>query len=107
MIGTETKLEKLIREITEEPFHLFSNNCFHKSFRFKHKCRELGIMARVVIVCLGLNRARWFGRWVTIPVPHAWGEVEGKRIELGRPPGTPGLWETVGENVKPVIAIWI
>jgi hypothetical protein len=99
-------LEALIKEIREEPFHLLSNNCFHKSFRFKRRCRELGITARVV-VCLGLNRAKWFGHWVTIPVLHAWGEVKRERIELGQPPGTPGPWETVGDDVEPLIAMWL
>lgn len=100
------QLEALIEEIRNEPYSLLFNNCFAKSFEFKRRCKELGIVARVV-VCLGLVKAKWFGHWVTILVPHSYGEVERERIELGQPPGTPGLWETVGDDIEPVIAIWI
>ena len=55
---------------------------------------------------IGLARARLFGRWLTIPVIHGWGEVEGKRIETSRPLGASGIWGIIPANIKPVIALW-
>ncbi len=106
MITKKTKLNKLIEKIREESYHLLTNNCFGKSFKFKRKCHELGVEVRIVI-CIGLVKAKWFGHWVTILVPHGWADMNGIRIELGRQLGTPGLWETIGEEIKPIVAIWI
>ena len=98
------KAEIIAEKLRQEPYHLFSNDCITKSLRLKKECQALGIPARVV-VCVGLARARWFGCWLTIPVIHGWGEVEGNRIETSRPLGSSGLWGIVPVNIKPVIAI--
>jgi hypothetical protein len=42
---------------------------------------------------------------MTIPVIHGWAEVEGKRIEVSRPPGVPGPWGIIPANIKPVIRV--
>lgn len=96
--------ESIAEKIRQEPYSLFKNDCIIKSLRFKNECKAVGITARVV-VCIGLVKARWFGRWLKIPVIHGWGEVEGKRIEISRPLGSSGLWDIVPMNIKPVIVI--
>ena len=98
------KAEGIAERLRQEPYHTFSNDCIIKSIRFRSRCRAAGIPARAV-VCIGLARARWFGRWLTIPVIHGWGEVEGKRIETSRPLGSSGTWGIVPINVRPVMAI--
>lgn len=99
------KAEMIAEKLRQVPYNLFTNDCIIKSLRFKSECKAAGIPARVV-VCIGLGRARWFGRWFTIPVIHGWGEVEGKRIETSRPLGSSVIWGIVPMNIKPVIAIW-
>jgi hypothetical protein len=98
------KAEIIAEKLRQEPYNLFSNDCIIKSVRLKKECQAMGIPARVV-VCIGQARARWFGRWLTIPVIHGWGEVESKRIETSRPLGSAGIWGIVPMNIKPVIAI--
>ena len=98
------KADSIAEKLRQEPYHLLKNDCINKSVRLKKECQAVGIPARVV-VCIGLARARWFGRWLTIPVIHGWGEVECKRIETSRPLGSPGLWGIVPVNIKPVITI--
>jgi hypothetical protein len=96
--------ENLAEKLRQEPYNLLTNDCIIKSVRLKKQCRALGIPAKVV-VCVGTARARWFGRWLTIPVIHGWGEVEGNRIETSRPLGSSGIWGIIPPEVKPIIAI--
>jgi hypothetical protein len=98
------KAEEIAFKLRQEPYHLLSNDCITKSVRLKKQCRSLGIAVKVV-VCIGLARACWFGRWLTIPVIHGWGEVEGKRIETSRPLGASGVWGIIPVNIRPVIAL--
>jgi hypothetical protein len=98
------KAEIIAEKLRQEPYNLFNNDCITKSLRFKRECRAVGIPARVVF-CIGLVKARWFGRWLTIPVIHGWGKVEGKRIETSRPLGSSAMWGIVPMNIKAVIAI--
>jgi len=98
------KAEKIAKRLRQEPYSLLRNDCITKSIRLKRECKALGIPARVV-ACIGLARARLFGRWLTIPVIHGWGEVEGKRIETSRPLGASGIWDIIPANVKPVIVV--
>lgn len=100
------KAEEIAERLRQEPYVLFRNDCLTKSFRLKKECATLGIQVRVV-ACIGLTGAKWFGVWLTIPVIHGWGEVEGKRIETSRPLGSSGIWDIIPVNIKPVIAIWI
>ncbi|HEX77819.1 MAG TPA: hypothetical protein G4O03_05330 [Dehalococcoidia bacterium] len=100
------KAEEIAENIRHEPYVLFRYDCILKSLEFKRRCRESGITARMV-VCLGLGRARWFGHWLTIPVVHAWGEVEGTRIETSRPLGSAGKWGIIPVNIRPLLAVWI
>lgn len=99
------RADAIAEKLRQEPYHLLSNDCIIKSVRFKRKCEAAGIPARVVL-CIGLGRARWFGWWLTIPVIHGWGEVEGKRIETSRPLGSSGIWHIVLMNIKPTMAVW-
>jgi hypothetical protein len=96
--------EEIAEALRQEPYNLLSNDCITKSVRFKRMCKSLGIQAKVV-VCMGLARACWFGRQLTIPVIHGWGEVAGRRIETSRPLGTQGIWDIVPVDIKPFIAI--
>ena len=98
------KTEEIAERLRQETYVLFKNNCITKSMRFKSKCKAIGIQANVV-VCIGLARAKWFGHWLTIPVIHSWGEVEGKRIETSRPLGSPEIWSIIPMNIKPVITV--
>jgi hypothetical protein len=96
--------ERLVELLRREPYRLLANNCFTKSLRLKRLLREKGVPSRVV-ACVGLARARWFGRWLTIPVIHGWTEVEGKRIETSRPLGAPGIWGIIPVNIRPLVTI--
>jgi hypothetical protein len=99
------KAEIIAEKLRQEPYNLLFNDCITKSLRLKRECKAIGIPVRVV-ACIGLARAKWFGCWLTIPVIHGWGEVEGKRIETSRPLGASGIWGIVPMNIKPIIAIW-
>ena len=102
-----TKVDKIAEKLQQEPFHLlpFRSNCFGKSFRFKRECRQIGVEARVVI-CIGLTRAKPLGFWIKMLTIHAWGEVDGKRIETAMPLGSTCIWGIVDINTKPLIALW-
>ncbi len=93
--------EHIAERLRREPYDLFRNDCISKSVRLKRECRAMGIDARVVI-CLGLARAKWFGRWTRILVVHSWGEVEKKRLETSRPLGSSGIWSIVPMNIRPI-----
>ncbi len=110
-------VEEVADSIRSEPFHWLWNNCLIKSFRFKKKCSQRGIKARVV-VSFGYTRVirhirlpaapselRQAG--LTIPIIHAWGEVAGRRIEVSRPLDEPGIFGTLDSEIKPLAAIWI
>ncbi len=96
--------ESIAEELRQEHYVLFQNDCITKSHRLKRQCKTLGIDAKVII-CIGLGRAHWFNRWLTIPVIHGWAEVDGKRIETSRQLGTPGIWGIVPMYIKPVISM--
>ena len=98
------KAEEIAGALRQEPYHMLTNDCITKSVRLKRQCRALGIPVKVV-VCIGLARAQWFGRRLTIPVIHGWGEVEGKRVETSRPLGSSGIWGIVPVNIRPVISV--
>jgi hypothetical protein len=99
------KAEQIAEKLRREPYRLLTNDCITKSLRLKRECRASGIPAMVVI-CLGLARARWFGVWLKIPVIHGWAEVEGRRIETSRPLGAAGIWGIVPVEIRPLLAIW-
>jgi hypothetical protein len=103
-LGWKERAEELAEPLRREPYNLLTNDCITKSVRLKRECRSEGIQAKVV-VCLGLARAKWFGRWLTIPVFHGWGEVERKRIETSRPLGTSGLWGIFPAKIRPLICL--
>ena len=98
------KAEEIAERLRHEPYILFKSDCLTKSLRFKRECQSIGIGASAV-ACIGLGRAHLFGHWLTIPVIHGWGEVEGRRIETSRPIGSSGKWGIVPMNIRPVIAV--
>ena len=98
------KAEEIAERLRQEPYTLFTNDCITKSARLKKEFKLIGIQAKVAL-CIGLARAKWFGHWLTIPVIHSWGEVEGKRIETSRPLGLSGTWGIIPVNIRPVINV--
>ena len=100
------KANSIAEKLRQEPYVLFRNDCISKSRRLKKACRLMGIPARLV-VCLGYTRARIFGRSLTVPVIHGWGEVEGQRIETSRPLGHAGIAGIIPIHIKPLVAIRI
>jgi hypothetical protein len=99
-------MEIIADSLRNEPFHTLRNNCLVKSFRFKRQCLKEGIAARVVIAfCCAPVRRGCFN--LTIPIIHAWAEVDGRRIEVARPLCQPGPWGTLDSEVRPVFAVWI
>jgi hypothetical protein len=98
------KVEEIAEKLRREPYSFLTNDCITKSVRLKRACQAMGIPAKVV-VCLGLARAWWFGRWFTIPVIHAWGEVAGRRIETSRPLGSTGIWCIVPISIRPLVSL--
>ena len=104
-----TDVDDVAENLRQEPYHLLGfrkSNCIAKSFRFKRECKLIGVEARVVI-CIGLTRAKPLGFWMKMFTIHAWGEVDGRRIETAMPLGKVGIWGVVDINIKPVLAIWL
>ncbi|MBA7506489.1 hypothetical protein ES706_05180 [subsurface metagenome] len=100
---------KIAEKLRGEPYHLLGfrrSNCIGKSFRFKRECKKTGIDARVVL-CVGIVKARPLGFWINMLTIHAWGEVDGERIEVAMPLGKVGIWGIVDINIKPIVATWI
>ncbi len=103
------KVNKIAERLREEPYHLLGfrkSNCIGKSFRFKKGCKEIGVEARVVI-CWGITWIKPLGFWFKMLIIHAWGEVDGQRIEVTVPLGKVGIFSIIDINIKPVIAIWL
>ncbi|MFC1873494.1 hypothetical protein ACFLW3_01615 [Chloroflexota bacterium] len=98
------KAELIAKKLRQEPYNILTNNCFTRSRRLKQGCKVVGIAVRVV-ACIGLARARLFGSWLTIPVVHGWGEVEGRRVETSWPLDYPIIWGIFPEKVRPLITI--
>ncbi len=99
------KVEKIAERLRREPYNFLTNDCFIKSLKLKRECQALGIPVKVV-ACIGLVRAHVLGLWwMTIPVIHGWAEVEGKRIEVSRPPGVPGPWGIIPAQIRPIIRV--
>ncbi len=98
------KAETIAESLRHEPYVLFRNDCIHKSQRLKRACLNIGIQAKLV-VCLGYTQAKLFGHYMTVPVIHGWGEVEGQRVETSRPLGHVGMMGIIPIHIKPLIAI--
>lgn len=99
--------ETIAEGLRKEPYHLFRNDCFTKSLRFRSECRKRGIKARLVFCVLGVVKARLplVGE-VNIPyTPHFWGEVKGQRIETSRPLGSCGHLGIAPSKIRPVIVV--
>lgn len=103
-----TKVDKIVERIRQEPFAILSPRtcCLAKSFKFRRSCLEDGIEARMVI-CVGWVRVKQLGFWIRIPRIHAWGEVNGKRIEVSAPLDTVRPLGYLDIDIKPVVAIWL
>lgn len=98
--------EEIAEKYRQEKYHLLTNNCLIKSVRFARECKRLGIDVRVVF-CLGSAPARLpvLRKPFNIPVLHAWGEVDGERIELSHPLGYEGILGMMPGKVKALIKL--
>ncbi|MBA7689734.1 hypothetical protein ES703_98245 [subsurface metagenome] len=102
-------VDAIAERLRQEPYHLLGvrkSNCIAKSFRLKRECRRIGVEARVEI-CIGLTRAKPLGFWIKMLTIHAWGEVDGRRVETAMPLGKVGIWGIIDIDIKPVVAIWL
>lgn len=100
------ELERIAERIRREPYRIFTNNCYHKSWKFLKKAAELGIKAKMCpVIGMAVARLPFLGWRMKIPVLHCWVEVEGKRIEISHPLGEKSVWEIIPGDVKPLIAV--
>jgi hypothetical protein len=98
------KAQQYAEKLRQEPYRLLTNDCITKSFRLRNTLKGLNIVSHVVI-CIGVVKANWFSHYITMPVIHAWCEVEGTRIETSRPLGSAGIWGIIPVNIRPVITV--
>lgn len=106
MGNSKIEVDEIAERLRREPYRLLSNDCLIKSVRLVRKCKKLGFDAKVVLY-LGLASAKMplLARRVTIPVIHAWGEVEGERIEVSRPLGSQGMLGVVPVDIRPIVTV--
>ena len=97
-------VEIIAERLRREPYRLLTNDCIIKSVRFKRECRRLGIPARVIL-CLGRAQAHIMGKWRTVLVIHAWGEVDGQRVEVSRALGSSGIWGIIPVNIQALLTV--
>ncbi|MBI4289051.1 MAG: lasso peptide biosynthesis protein [Chloroflexi bacterium] len=95
--------DRIAEALRREPYSLLTNDCITKSVRFVRACRRCGIKAHVVLT-VGRSQAcpPLLHRRITMPVVHAWGEVEGVRMEVSRPLGASGMWGIVPRDIQPM-----
>ena len=100
------KAEEIAERLRHEPYRLFLNDCLVKSIRFVRESKRAGIDARIVF-CLGSVSARMplLSRRLTVPTLHAWGEVEGERIEVSRPLGAHGMLDVIPKDIRPMLKV--
>ena len=103
---SEIQVEQVAEKLRREPYRLASNDCLIKAVRFARECKRLGIDAKIVL-CFGLASARMplLARRFTLPVLHAWGEVEGERIEVSRPLGSHGMLGVIPTDIRPIVRV--
>ena len=110
MVSTVTDLEiaeQIAENLRQEPHHLFRNNCFTKSFRFRSECCKRGIKAHLVWCILGVGQIKipLLGN-ISIPnLSHFWGQVHGQRFETSRPLGSRGSFGVVASEIKPILTV--
>jgi hypothetical protein len=102
----KARAEEIAERLRQEPYRLVINDCLTKSIRFRRECRKLGIDARLVF-CAGLVPARMplLQRRITVFVLHAWGEVDGERMEVSRPLGAEGILGIRPVEIRPILAV--
>jgi len=107
MVATsEVRMEEIAERLRHEPYNLLFNNCIVKTIRFVRECKKVEIDAKAVF-CFGLVPARLLSlaKAVNLPVPHAWAQVNGERIELSHPLGYEGILGIIPGKVRPVVKL--
>ena len=103
---SQKEAEQIAEKIRHEPYRLFTNNCYHKSWKFLKEASKRGIKAKMCPVTgVAVARLPFLGWRVKMPVLHSWVEVGGKRIEISHPIGENSVWEIVPGDIKPVLAV--
>ncbi len=97
---------QIAEKIRREPYHALTNNCVHKSLRFRDECRRIGIRAKIVLA-LVITPCKRFLLPPYIVWFHAWAEVDGQRIELARLLDERSPFNTYDIDVKPVVAVYL
>ena len=92
--------------IRRETYHVFTNNCVHKTLRFRKECRRIDIRVEVVLALVIVPCKRWFLP-PYIPWYHAWARVYGQRVELARPLDEKSVFNTFDVDTRPIVAIYL
>jgi hypothetical protein len=102
----QARIDEIAESLRQEPYRMLGNDCLVKAVRFARACKRAGIDARVT-VCLGVASARVprTSRRLALPALHAWGEVDGERIEVSRPLGSEGTLGVVPMHIRPVFRV--
>lgn len=103
-----TTVKDIAEKVRQEPFSILSlkGNCLSKSIRFKELCRRADVEARVVI-SIGWVDIELLGFKIPLPRIHAWGEVDGTRIEVAAPLDMIRVLGYCDIDIKPMLAIWV
>ena len=80
-------IEQVIEEIYHRPYSLLRNNCFHKSIEIVQAARDMGKKANIVI-CWSVENERILKGLPPIILPHAYAEIEGKKVDVAYDPDT-------------------
>ena len=98
----------IAERLRREPFRLLDfrrGNCIAKSRIFKKQCRAIGVEARIVLT-FGIMRCKPRGLPLTLFTVHAWGEVDGARIEVAVPLDEPDFLGAIHRDIKPIFGVW-
>jgi len=97
-------IDALVDELQRTNYNVLLNNCFHKSFEFRKRCRRAGVPARVLI---GMGVQYTSKLHVYYPFFHARGFVDGKEYEVTH---TRDYVSPIGTNAHDFVnlaGIWI
>lgn len=105
-VESQDQVEQIAEKIRNEPYKIFTNNCYHKSWKFLKEASKKGIDSKMCpVIGIALARLPFLGWKVKIPVLHSWVEVEGKRVEISHPLGEKSVWEIIPVDIRPLIAV--
>jgi hypothetical protein len=80
-----TEMTKYVRQIHNETYNLFGNNCIHKSLKILKKARELGVHAELVVCFASAPGIRGLIPLVGL-VPHVFILLNGQKVDVALSP---------------------